>query len=344
MIKMFLVDYFTSIFLSYIQNDCPLFDGLFTFCQISSGGTLAAAANLNKGDSEICINWAGGLHHAKKSEASGFCYINDIVLGILELLKIHQRVLYVDIDVHHGDGVEEAFFLTDRVMTVSFHQFGDFFPGTGDMNEIGEGAGKYYSLNVPLKKGMDDESYNKIFLPIMAKVMDVYRPSAVVLQCGADSLTGDRLGDFNLTLKGHGYCVQFMRSFNVPLLLLGGGGYTPKNVSRCWTYETAIALNTEISDHLPHNAYFKYFEPDMTLHIKPDEKKVNMNTRQYLWNVIKNSMEKLRNIQPVPGVQMQDAFDTFEVDTEDKSNPDKRQSQHEKDKQVVPENEFYDAY
>lgn len=81
--------------------------------------------------SEICINWGGGLHHAKKSEASGFCYVNDIVLGILELLKYHQRVLYIDIDVHHGDGVEEAFYTTDRVMTVSFHKYGEYFPGTG---------------------------------------------------------------------------------------------------------------------------------------------------------------------------------------------------------------------
>lgn len=88
---------------------------------------------MNNGDASVAINWAGGLHHAKKNQASGFCYTNDIVLAILELLKHHQRVLYVDVDVHHGDGVEEAFYTTDRVMTVSFHQFGDFFPGTGDI-------------------------------------------------------------------------------------------------------------------------------------------------------------------------------------------------------------------
>jgi acetoin utilization deacetylase AcuC-like enzyme len=88
---------------------------------------------LNHGLCDIAINWAGGLHHAKKAEASGFCYVNDIVLAILELLKYHARVLYIDIDIHHGDGVEEAFYTTDRVMTVSFHKFGDFFPGTGDL-------------------------------------------------------------------------------------------------------------------------------------------------------------------------------------------------------------------
>ena len=93
----------------------------------------AGAVKLNKQQADIAVNWAGGLHHAKKSEASGFCYVNDIVLAILELLKYHQRVLYVDIDIHHGDGVEEAFYTTDRVMTVSFHKYGEYFPGTGDL-------------------------------------------------------------------------------------------------------------------------------------------------------------------------------------------------------------------
>lgn len=116
-----------------VGEDCPVFDGLYEFCQLSAGGSVAAAVKLNKQASDICINWGGGLHHAKKSEASGFCYVNDIVLGILELLKYHQRVLYIDIDVHHGDGVEEAFYTTDRVMTVSFHKYGEYFPGTGDL-------------------------------------------------------------------------------------------------------------------------------------------------------------------------------------------------------------------
>ena len=91
----------------------------------------------------MAINWSGGLHHAKKGEASGFCYVNDIVLAIMELLKHHTRVLYIDIDIHHGDGVQEAFYATDRVMTVSFHKHGNnFFPGTGDLYEIGTGPGR----------------------------------------------------------------------------------------------------------------------------------------------------------------------------------------------------------
>eukprot|EP01126_Amoeba_proteus_P012745 TRINITY_DN1526_c0_g1_i13.p1 TRINITY_DN1526_c0_g1~~TRINITY_DN1526_c0_g1_i13.p1 ORF type:complete len:285 (+),score=43.77 TRINITY_DN1526_c0_g1_i13:78-932(+) len=153
-----------------VGEDCPVFDGMFEFCQLSAGGSIGGAVQLNRKECDIAINWAGGLHHAKKSEASGFCYINDIVLAILELLKYHDRVLYIDIDIHHGDGVEEAFYSTNRVMTVSFHKFGEFFPGTGDPRDVGVGEGKYYSLNFPLKDGIDDLSYESIFKPVSTHI------------------------------------------------------------------------------------------------------------------------------------------------------------------------------
>lgn len=91
-------------------DDCPVFDGLWDFCAMSAGSSIEGARKLNNGDADIAVNWSGGLHHAKKIEASGFCYVNDIVLAILELLRFHARVLYIDIDVHHGDGVQEAFY------------------------------------------------------------------------------------------------------------------------------------------------------------------------------------------------------------------------------------------
>lgn len=101
-----------------VGDDCPVFEGLYDFCSMYTGASLDGATKLNHNLCDIAINWSGGLHHAKKFEASGFCYVNDIVIAILELLKYHPRVLYIDIDVHHGDGVQEAFYLTDRVMTV----------------------------------------------------------------------------------------------------------------------------------------------------------------------------------------------------------------------------------
>ena len=268
-----------------VGEDSPVFDGLYSFCQASSGGSIGGAVKLNKGQSDVSINWAGGLHHAKKCEASGFCYANDIVLAILELLKHHKRVLYIDIDIHHGDGVEEAFYTTDRVLTVSFHKFGEYFPGTGDVKDVGYGQGKYYAINFPLKDGMDDASYQSIFKPVIARIMEVYQPSAIVLQCGADSLTGDRLGCFNLSINGHAECVRFVLAQKVPTLILGGGGYTIRNVARCWTYETAVVLGEEVENDLPYNEYYAYYGPDFVLHFGTNPTMENANNRQYIDSV-----------------------------------------------------------
>jgi histone deacetylase HOS2 len=108
-----------------IGDDCPIFDGMNEYCRMYSGASIDAARKLNNNQSQIAINWSGGLHHAKKGEASGFCYINDIVLAILQLARHNPRILYIDIDVHHGDGVEQAFWSSDRVMTLSFHKYGN---------------------------------------------------------------------------------------------------------------------------------------------------------------------------------------------------------------------------
>jgi len=330
-----------------VGEDCPVFDGLYEFCQLSAGGSVAGAVKLNKEATDIAINWAGGLHHAKKSEASGFCYVNDIVLAILELLKYHQRVLYIDIDIHHGDGVEEAFYTTDRVMTVSFHKYGEYFPGTGDLRDIGAGKGKYYAVNFPLRDGVDDESFEDIFNPIVGKVMETYQPSAVVLQCGADSLTGDRLGCFNLTLKGHAKCVEFVKKYNLPLLLLGGGGYTIRNVARCWTYETAVALSSDIANELPYNDYFEYFGPDFKLHISPSNM-ANQNTKEYLDKIKSRLFENLRMLPCAPGVQMQpipeDGITVDEPEPEpSKGSDEQRVSILAYDKHVTPGNELSDS-
>jgi len=327
-----------------VGEDCPVFDGLYEFCQISSGGSIAGAVKINKQIADIAINWAGGLHHAKKSEASGFCYVNDIVLAILELLKYHQRVLYIDIDIHHGDGVEEAFYTTDRVMTVSFHKYGEYFPGTGDLRDIGAGKGKFYALNFPLRDGMDDNCYQQIFEPVITKVMEFYQPSAVVLQCGADSLAGDRLGCFNLTVRGHAKCLEFVKKFNVPILMLGGGGYTIRNVARCWTYETAIALDAEVANELPYNDYFEYFGPDFKLHISSSNMQ-NQNGTEYLAKISQRLFENLRMLPHAPGVQMADIPPDAPTgdDQPEPENPEQRISASQKDKHIQRDDEFSDS-
>ena len=327
-----------------VGDDCPVFDGLFEFCGISAGGSMEGAARLNREKCQTAINWAGGLHHAKKSEASGFCYVNgrlyinrlplalltvlaDIVLGILELLRYKQRVLYIDIDVHHGDGVEEAFYTTDRVMTVSFHKYGEYFPGTGELRDIGVGQGKHYSVNFPLRDGIDDVSYKAIFEPVIKGVMEYYRPEAIVLQCGGDSLSGDRLGCFNLSMRGHANCVSFVQSFNLPVLILGGGGYTMRNVSRTWAYETGLLVGQTMGPELPYNDYYEvsishkfnspsphydsgtsliflqYYAPDYELDVRTSNMD-NANSPEYLSKIKTQVLENLKRTTFAPSVQM----------------------------------------
>jgi len=325
-----------------VGEDCPVFDGMFQFCQISAGGSLGGAMKLNHGESDIAVNWAGGLHHAKKCEASGFCYVNDIVLAILELLKYHQRVLYIDIDIHHGDGVEEAFYTTDRVFTLSFHKFGEYFPGTGDIRDIGFGSGKYHSANFPLKDGIDDQSYENIFRPIVQTIMDVYQPDAIVLQCGADSLSGDRLGCFNLSSKGHGECVRYVSSFNKPLLVLGGGGYTIRNVARAWTYETSVLLKSDLVDELPYNDYIEYYGPEFKLHI-PSTNMENANSRDYLEKYKNKILENIRSIGKPNAGQHDVPPDIFGSDDEEEEDADTRLNSRLMDRKVSRDDELSDS-
>jgi histone deacetylase 1/2 len=129
-------------------------------------------------------------------------------------------------------------------MTVSFHKYGEYFPGTGELRDIGINLGKHYSVNFPLRDGITDEAYKDIFEPVIGAVMEHYQPGAVVLQCGGDSLSGDRLGCFNL------------KGFNKPTLVLGGGGYTMRNVARTWAYETGQLLGMEMGSTLPFTEYY----------------------------------------------------------------------------------------
>ncbi|KAJ3042536.1 Histone deacetylase 3 [Rhizophlyctis rosea] len=316
-------------------EDCPVFDGLYDFCRMYSGASIEAARKLTTEQSDIAINWSGGLHHAKRFEASGFCYVNDIVLAILQLLTMYARVLYVDIDVHHGDGVQEAFFKSQRVMTVSFHRYdGTFFPGTGALDEIGHGPGKYHSLNVPLHEHIDDTSYSYIFTKVMDKVMEKFRPNAIVLQCGADSLASDRLGSFNLSIKGHGACVEYMKKFRIPMMVLGGGGYTIRNVARAWTYETSRLVNTDVPDTLPPNKYLSMYNEHPVLHPPiVDPNLENGNTRSYLDRIYMQITEYLRYVEGAPSAQMNEqpadiqGFQmngNYLVDRQEDRNPDMR--------------------
>lgn len=264
-----------------------MYSNVYSHQSLCVGASLDAAAILNSGAAQVAVNWQGGLHHAKRDSSSGFCYFNDIVLAILELLKFHARVLYIDIDVHHGDGVEEAFLQSSRVFTLSFHfHDGKFFPKTGSLDEPGpQGHGRGHTLNVPLDKNCSDDIFISVFTPVVLEVIARYRPGAIVLQAGADGLGGDSLGQWNLSSKGHATAVKIVLEQGYPTLLLGGGGYTIRNVSRCWAYDTGVALGLEslIPDKIPANAFSSYWS---SKHWKDTDDRVSSTTVNAKENVV----------------------------------------------------------
>eukprot|EP01104_Vermistella_antarctica_P017410 TRINITY_DN616_c0_g1_i1.p1 TRINITY_DN616_c0_g1~~TRINITY_DN616_c0_g1_i1.p1 ORF type:complete len:586 (-),score=150.90 TRINITY_DN616_c0_g1_i1:174-1931(-) len=247
-----------------LVDDCPPYNGMYehslaiagasitaakelarlTSVQVQSSSSLSSSPHAPTTTRPIVVNWFGGRHHCKRDGSAGFCYVNDIVLCILELLNTFDRVLYIDIDIHHGDGVEEAFSTTDSVCTLSFHRKGPgYYPGTGGVDDIGCGSrGRYHSFNLPLNEGVTDTQYVDFFHRITTRLVERYRPQSIVMQCGADGLAGDPLGGFNLTADCLGKCVLHIINQDIPLILLGGGGYECTNVSRCWTFLTGIAV------------------------------------------------------------------------------------------------------
>ncbi len=215
-------------------------------------------------------------------------------------------MLYIDIDIHHGDGVQEAFYNSNRVLTVSFHKYGnDFFPCTGALTEIGTALGKHFCLNIPLQDGIDDGSYVALFKSVIEPSITTFKPESIVLQCGADSLGLDRLGCFNLSIAAHGECVRFVKSFGLPLLVLGGGGYTVRNVARCWSYETAVLTGKTVPDRLPTTEYDAFFAPTRRLHVPLQVGRVeNQNTKLSLEKIRIEVLDQLRYMHGAPSVQM----------------------------------------
>ena len=235
-------------------GDNPIVKGIYEGSLLSSGGSIQAARLIMDGKAKIAFNIAGGLHHAMPDRASGFCYINDPVLAIKELLKKYNKIAYIDIDAHHGDGVQYAFYDTDKVLTISLHEAGTFlFPGTGFSEEIGKGKGRGFSVNLPFYPGTDDETFVWGFNEIVPVLIDAYKPDAIVAQLGVDTMSTDPLTHLELTTNGFCEMVKKIRDFNLPLAALGGGGYNVANVARCWTLALGIFAGIELSDTIPED-------------------------------------------------------------------------------------------
>ena len=180
--------------------DCPIFKGMYEYALLAAGASLTGAKMILAGQADYAFNPSGGYHHAHAEKAAGFCYINDVALACKVLAEAGKKVLYLDVDVHAGDGVTAAFYEDPQVLTISLHQNPrTLFPGTGFEDEMGEGAGKGYCVNVPLPIGTYEKAYMYAVEEIVLPLIKAYKPDVFVFELGADALANDPLANLRLT-------------------------------------------------------------------------------------------------------------------------------------------------
>lgn len=247
--------------------DTVRFHGLAQYVRWVAGASLRGARALINDEARIAMCFDGGRHHAMRDRASGYCWVNDCVLAILELRSRFERVLYIDIDVHHGDGVEDAFSALNSVFTLSLHHRAPgFFPGSGDESFVGTGRGVGFTKNVVLPHGTNDAAFLVAFQSALAPVLVSFAPSAVVLQCGCDGLCNDPLGAWNLSASALVRCVRRVVRLGLPTLVLGGGGYVDAAAAKTFCRVAAACVNVTLADAIPSECeHFEEFAPSFTL-------------------------------------------------------------------------------
>jgi acetoin utilization protein AcuC len=240
-------------------GDNPVFPGVWEAARLVAAGSLLAADLIASGDADRVFHFAGGLHHALRERASGFCYVNDAVLAILRLRDRGLRVAYVDIDAHHGDGVQAAFYGDASVLTISTHERGErLFPGTGFVHELGEGDAAGFSVNLPLEAYTDTAVYLPAFEAVVPPLLERFKPDVIVAQLGIDSHRTDPLTHLALDIQGFARALARIVPLAPRLVALGGGGYDVRNVARGWTAAWAVLNGVELPGALP-----EAFAPDV---------------------------------------------------------------------------------
>jgi acetoin utilization protein AcuC len=227
----------------------PVFSRMFEYSALTAGATLTGARMVAEGEVQVAFNPVGGFHHAGRRHAEGFCYVNDVAVAITQLLKEGLQVAFVDIDAHHANGVQEAFYRDPRVLVISFHESGkDLYPWSGFENEIGEGRGKGYTVNFPLPQNTDDEAFIRAFSAIVPPLLEAYAPDLVIAELGADTHVSDPLTHLSMTNYGYCHAVRELKKCAPRLLALGGGGYDVYKTARSWTLAWAILNDLEPRD------------------------------------------------------------------------------------------------
>jgi acetoin utilization protein AcuC len=234
------------------SGDNPIYTGMYEAALLSTGASLVAAELVASKQVDVAFNISGGLHHAAPDHASGFCIFNDPVIAIKYLLGQGLRVAYVDIDAHHGDGVQDAFYDDNRVLTISIHESGRFlFPGTGFTPETGVGAGQGYTVNLPLYPYTEDELYLWTFWEVASPLVKAFSPDVLVTQLGIDSYHNDPLTHLQVTSRGYVEAIRGFAGLGIPWLALGGGGYDLSAVARCWSLAYGVMVDADWPDQVP---------------------------------------------------------------------------------------------
>ncbi|GAA5160221.1 MULTISPECIES: acetoin utilization protein AcuC [Amycolatopsis] len=239
--------------------DNPVFSDMHDSSALVVGSTLLAARKIAEGEARRAVNIAGGLHHAMRDHAAGFCVYNDCAVSISWLLEHgFDRIAYIDTDVHHGDGVQAAFYDDPRVLTVSLHQHPfTLWPGTGYSAEVGTGEAEGCAVNLPLPPGTRDAGWLRAFHAVVPSVLEAFRPQLLVTQCGVDSHEEDPLADLSLTVDGHRAIYSTLRDLAERYtggrwLAVGGGGYQLiRVVPRSWTHLLATVLDRDVPPETP---------------------------------------------------------------------------------------------
>jgi acetoin utilization protein AcuC len=239
--------------------DNPVFAGMHESSALITGATVAAAEAVWRGEARRAVNVAGGLHHAMPARAAGFCVYNDPAVAIARLLDLGaRRVAYVDVDVHHGDGVQQVFYDDPRVLTVSLHETPlALFPGTGFPDETGGPGAEGTAVNVALPPGTDDAGWQRAFHAVVPSVLRAFRPEILVTQCGADGHRLDPLADLRLSVDGQRATYLTLRALADELcegrwVATGGGGYAlVEVVPRAWTHLLAVATGAPLDPATP---------------------------------------------------------------------------------------------
>lgn len=216
-------------------SDTPVFKDMFDYGAWACGASLNAAELLLTGEADIAFNLLGGFHHAFPEHAGGFCYLNDVALACLRVTESGKRVAYLDVDAHHGDGVQAAFYGRKDVLTISMHESGKtLYPWGGFENETGECGGEGFNVNIPLPAETYDDAFLRAYRELVPPLLRAFHPDCIVLELGLDTLAGDPLTHLMMTNNIVVEVAQHLLDFGRPVLVAGGGGYHLEHTVRGW--------------------------------------------------------------------------------------------------------------